>query len=102
MALRADMDALALTEETRLPWASVQRGRMHACGHDGHMAILAGAARVLLRLADRLPRTVRFVFQPGEEVVGAGRDLVELGAYTGAQPPLPFTDGPGFPWAPWP
>jgi amidohydrolase len=97
ITLRADMDALPLTEETRLPWASVVPGRMHACGHDGHMAVLAGTARVLETLRDQLPRTVRFVFQPGEEVVGAGRELADLGAYDGAGSAYALHGWPGLP-----
>jgi len=80
VTLRADMDALPLNETTGLPYASETPGTMHACGHDGHTAVLAGTALVLNELKDLLPGTVRFVFQPGEEVVAAGRDLVEAGA----------------------
>ncbi|MBT3374506.1 MAG: amidohydrolase [Lentisphaerae bacterium] len=80
VTLRADMDALPLCEATGLPYASETPGTMHACGHDGHTAVLAGTALVLNELKDVLPGTVRFVFQPGEEVVAAGRDLVEAGA----------------------
>lgn len=80
LCLRADMDALPLTEHTGLPYQSRRPGRMHACGHDGHSAILVGAALVLDRFRDRLPVTVRFIFQPGEETVCGGRDLVARGA----------------------
>ena len=70
VSVRADMDALPIQEETGLPWASRQPGRMHACGHDGHMAMLLGAARAL---AERraFSGTVNLVFQPAEE---AGKD----------------------------
>jgi len=75
VALRADMDALPVTEETGLPFASRVRteyqgrevGVMHACGHDAHVAILLGVARVLAGLRDQLPGSVLFVFQPAEE-----------------------------------
>jgi len=75
VALRADMDALPVTEKTGLPFASKARGEyngkevdvMHACGHDNHMAILLGAASVLTQLKDKLPGTVKFIFQPAEE-----------------------------------
>jgi amidohydrolase len=77
VALRADMDGLPVREETGLPFASkatgqhegVEVGVMHACGHDTHMAILLATARVLTQLRDRLPGTVKFIFQPAEEGV---------------------------------
>ncbi len=72
IALRTDMDALSITEETGLPFASKQTGKMHACGHDAHMAILLGAAHVLSRLKDKLAGTVIFVCQPAEEESPAG------------------------------
>ncbi len=83
IALRADIDAIPVLEQTGLPYASINTGIMHACGHDGHMAMLVGAAKVLARLADALPQRVRFIFQPGEEVRAAGRDLVARGACDG-------------------
>jgi len=79
MTLRADMDALPLYEKTGLPYASKNDGVMHACGHDGHTAMLIGAALVLSDMRAYLPGSVRFVFQPGEEVRAAGRDLVARG-----------------------
>jgi amidohydrolase len=73
------MDALPIEEQTGLPYSSQHPGLMHACGHDGHTAILVGAARVLAKLRDRLPRPVKFVFQPAEEFGAGGEKLVELG-----------------------
>jgi len=71
LLLRADMDALPLTEETGLPYASVNPGLMHACGHDGHTAILVTAARILAAHREELAGAVKFVFEPNEEEVGA-------------------------------
>jgi len=80
VALRADMDALPLQEKTGLRYRSERDGFMHACGHDGHTAALLGTALVLSRLRDEFSGSVRFVFQPGEEIVAAGRELVARGA----------------------
>ena len=71
VGLRADMDALPLVEATEAPWASEHEGRMHACGHDGHMTMLLGAARHLCANRDRFDGTVAVIFQPAEEG-GAG------------------------------
>lgn len=81
--LRADIDALELPEKTGLPYASAHTDKMHACGHDGHMACLCGVAKALARMGDRLPCTVKFVFQPAEELGGGGRLLVEEGVMRG-------------------
>lgn len=80
VALRADMDALPVTEEVDLPFRSTVRtqyngqevGVMHACGHDGHTAMLMGAATILAGMRDRIPGTVKFIFQPAEEGVPPG------------------------------
>ncbi len=82
IGLRADMDALPIEERSGRPWASTTPGVMHACGHDGHTAILLGAARVLASL-DHRPNPVTFIFQPAEEG-GAGADrMCRDGALTG-------------------
>lgn len=67
IAIRADMDALSITEETQLPFSSANSGIMHACGHDGHTAILLGTARVLSQLKGNFKGNVKLIFQPAEE-----------------------------------
>ena len=74
IGLRADMDALPIQEETGLPFASSRPGMMHACGHDSHVAMLLGAAKILSRHRDRLRGSVKLVFQPGEEGPGVQGD----------------------------
>src|SRR4029077_14006498 len=69
VALRADIDALPIDEQSGVDFASENRGVMHACGHDGHTAMLLGAARLLTDARDRLPGgEIRFLFQPAEEL----------------------------------
>lgn len=77
--LRGDMDALPMPEETGLPFASQIQGAMHACGHDAHTAMLAGAARVLAGRRAELSGTVSFMFQPGEEGHHGARFMLEDG-----------------------
>jgi len=79
IAFRADMDALPIKEKTGLPYASTHQGRMHACGHDGHSAILAGLVRVLARCQNFLNGPVKFIFQPAEEGGGGAGYMVEQG-----------------------
>ena len=85
--LRADMDALPLQEDTGLPFASEVPGAMHACGHDTHVAMLIGAARVLADRRDALAGRVLFMFQPGEEGYHGARVMLEEGLLDGDQPP---------------
>jgi len=73
------MDALPIEDTSGVEWCSKNSGFSHACGHDGHMAILAGTIRVLEQLKDRIPGSVRFVFQPAEEMGGGGKIMVEKG-----------------------
>jgi hippurate hydrolase len=79
VALRADMDALPILEDTGLPFASEEEGKMHACGHDGHTSMLVGAAHALSGMRDRLGGTVKFIFQPAEEGGGGGKVMVDEG-----------------------
>jgi amidohydrolase len=77
--LRADMDALPMPEDTGLDFASEYPGRMHACGHDSHTAMLVQAVHLLHRHRDELSGTVKFMFQPGEEGYGGARLMIQDG-----------------------
>jgi amidohydrolase len=103
IALRADMDALPVTEETELPFKSIATseyrgekvGVMHACGHDGHTAILLGVARVLAGVRTELPGTVLFIFQPAEEgapegELGGAPLMLEQGLFGDPKPEAVF------------
>lgn len=79
VALRADIDALPIKEETGEPYSSVYEGIMHACGHDGHTTILLGAARMLHEYRKHFNGKVVCIFQPGEEADGAAKRMIELG-----------------------
>lgn len=80
IALRGDMDALPLQEQTDLSWASCHAGRMHACGHDGHTATLLAAARCLKQQEKHLPGPVTLLFQPAEEGGHGAREMIADGA----------------------
>lgn len=85
LVLRADLDALPVHEATGLPFASANPGVMHACGHDGHTAVLLGVARALAPLADELVGEVRLLFQHAEEPLPSGApELIERGVLDGA------------------
>jgi amidohydrolase len=88
--LRGDMDALPLTEETGLPFASTLPGAMHACGHDAHTAMLVGAARALSARREELAGTVVFMFQPGEEGHHGARHMIADGLLDVARPQAAF------------
>ena len=82
--LRGDMDALPVTESTGVPYASRVAGAMHACGHDLHTAMLAGAARLLSARQAELAGNVIFMFQPGEESAGGARLMISEGVLDAA------------------
>ncbi|CEM60853.1 amidohydrolase [Treponema phagedenis] len=79
IAIRADMDALPILEETGLPFASTHSGKMHACGHDGHTAMALGAAKLLKEKENELKGYVKFFFQPGEEIPGGAKPMIDEG-----------------------
>jgi len=99
VTLRADIDALPIEEKNAFAYCSSNPGVMHACGHDGHTAMLLGAAMVLEKFKEHLDGSVRFVFQPGEEMVAAGKDLIDEGILEDPKPMavLALHGWPGYP-----
>ena len=87
IAFRADMDALPVTEENDVPYQSTHTGIMHACGHDGHMAILLGLARIFSECQHELAGTIKFIFQPSEEAapVGGAKSIIKEGVLADVQ-----------------
>lgn len=99
IALRADLDALPMQEQTDLPYRSVHDGRAHKCGHDGHTAIMLGVASVLAAKRDELRGNVRLLFQPAEEGVrgGGAKVMVADGVLDGVREVYGLHNWPGFP-----
>ncbi len=91
IALRADMDALAIAEQNRVPYKSLNEGVMHACGHDLHMSCLLGCIKILDGLKDRFRGTVKFIFQPAEETLPGGAEkMIAEGVLENPAPELIF------------
>ncbi len=98
VALRADMDALPVSEQVDLPfkskakaqWQGAEVGVMHACGHDNHVAILMGVAEVLAGMKAQVPGTVKFLFQPAEEGMGGAQAMIDAGALKEPTPSAVF------------
>lgn len=80
IALRSDMDALPIEEETGLPFSSEHKGKMHACGHDAHMAMTLGAGKILAENKDKIHGKVKLIFQPAEEGPGGAKPMIEADA----------------------
>lgn len=79
IAVRTDMDGLPIGEQTDLPYSSINPGYMHACGHDGHMAIVLGTAKLLNRYKSQLKGNVKFIFQPAEELSLGAKKMIDDG-----------------------
>jgi amidohydrolase len=97
LAIRADMDALPIAEETGLPYASTVPGKMHACGHDIHTATLLGVGAVLRDMAPMLAGRVLLVFQPAEEILEGAAAMIADGAADGVDLALGFHNQPDLP-----
>lgn len=85
IAIRADIDALPIQEETGLSYSSQVAGKMHACGHDVHTAVILGAAYSLKEREEELPGTVRILFQPAEETGHGAKQIIESGGLEGVE-----------------
>ena len=79
IALRADIDGLPIQERIRLPFSSERQGFMHGCGHDVHIAVLLGTAKVLSEHKDKIKRSIKFIFQPAEETTGGAERMIDAG-----------------------
>lgn len=90
VALRADMDCLRMQEENSFPHVSQNKGLMHGCGHDGHIACLVGAALVLGQIQEQLSGPVKFIFQPAEENFGGAKEMVKEGVLENPRPKVIF------------
>jgi len=89
VALRADIDALPITEQNDVPYKSINEGVMHACGHDVHTSSLLGAAYILNEIKDQLAGTIKIIFQPGEEKLPGGASLmINEGVLKGPKPDI--------------
>ena len=97
LAIRADMDALPMPEETGLPFASTVPGKMHACGHDIHTTTLLGVAEVLQGMAQHLAGKLVLIFQPAEETLGGARAMIDDGAAEGLDLAIGFHNAPDMP-----
>lgn len=91
IALRADIDALPIQEKTGLPFASAKDGVMHACGHDSHVAGLLGAAKMLAECRSELCGSIKFIFQPAEELLNGAEKMLQAGVLE--NPPVDFIFG---------
>lgn len=79
VALRADMDALPIQEQTNLPYQSKNKNKMHACGHDGHTATLLAVAGALMHCKDQFRGKIKFIFQPAEEIGAGAAAMIDAG-----------------------
>lgn len=88
--LRCDMDALPVTEDTGLAFASETPGKMHACGHDGHTSIMLGVAKLMTQNRDALHGRIKFIFQPAEEIASGARAMIQDGVLQSPEPVASF------------